>query len=64
MKVRTTKLVNLRHRQPHSSAPIKGTINPGFEIEVQPTDGESIEGNNKWYEDKMVIFSGVVERAI
>ena len=52
MKVITTKSVNLRYGEPHRRAPVKGILHEDFQLEVEPVDGENINGNNKWYIDK------------
>jgi subtilisin family serine protease len=51
MKVKTIKHVNIRSGAAQFNAPLKGTLNPGFEIEVEKIRGESIEGNDVWYVD-------------
>jgi hypothetical protein len=61
MKVKSNKEVNIRAFEPYrKSNNLKGILKPGFEIEVEPVDGEEItdgEGVNqirskKWYKDK------------
>jgi major intracellular serine protease len=50
MKVRVTRLLNIRFGAPRLNAPIKGVLNPGFEVEVVGlVDGDSFQGNFKWY---------------
>ena len=63
MKVITTKSINLRYGEPHRRAQIKGVLYSGFRLDVDPRDGENIDGNNKWYEDRNgdYIWSGGVE---
>ncbi len=52
IKVLITKKVNIRFGAPNQHAQIKGTLKPGFEIEVTPVDGESIDGIKRWYRDR------------
>lgn len=51
MRVRTIQTVNIRYGSPSPDAPIKGTLNAGYELEVEQVTGDSVDGNNVWYRD-------------
>lgn len=64
MKVRTIKDVNIRAGSPSMSSPKKGVLYPGFELDVEPVEGEVREGINQWYRDQNGDFiwgGGVLE---
>ena len=52
MRVRTTRQADIRFGEPNTSAPQKGVLYAGFELEVTPeSDGEIFEGIGTWYKD-------------
>lgn len=54
MKVKATQEVYIRSNVPYQKTDNKkGILYPGFEIEVEEqVDGQSIDGNTKWFKDK------------
>jgi subtilisin len=52
MQIRTLQNVSIRYGEPSGNAPIKGSINKGFSIEVVREVGDAFNGSSVWYKDK------------
>ena len=52
MKIRTNKNVYIRFGKPSRDTPVKGILYEGFVLDVDPVEGENIDGNDRWYKDK------------
>ncbi len=63
--VTTIKNANLQARQPSTSAAIVRTIARGTTLKmVTATDGEAVQGNPKWYQDRdgNFLWAGVTKQ--